>query len=61
MVNGVFFDLDVLIDMNQQCWIVEKTRPNIPIMKISKSDFNLIKSGIYSKQGNKIEDPYENG
>lgn len=55
MVNGVFFDLDVLIDMNQQCWIVEKTRPNIPIMKISKSDFNLIKSGIYSKQGNKID------
>jgi hypothetical protein len=55
MVNGIFFDLDVLVDLNQQCWIVEKTRPNVPIMKISKSDFNLIKSGIYSKQGNKID------
>jgi hypothetical protein len=55
MVNGVFFDLDVLVDMNQQCWIVEKTRPNFPIMKLSKSDFNLIRSGIYSKQGNKID------
>jgi hypothetical protein len=50
-----FFDLDTLILMNQEVWIVDKENPNIPLMKITKSDFNLIKSGIFKSQGNKIE------
>jgi len=50
-----FFDIDTLIRVNNMIWIIDKQNPNIPIFKISKSDFNLIKSGIYRNQGNKIE------
>lgn len=49
-----FFDIDVILSTNSQVWIIDKTIPNIPIMKISKSDFNLIKRGIYKSQGNSI-------
>jgi hypothetical protein len=49
-----FFDIDVILSTNSNVWIVDKTIPNIPIMKISKSDFNLIKRGIYKSQGNSI-------
>jgi len=55
MVKSHFFDIDTLIKFENQAWIVDKNNPNIPILKISKSDFNLIQSGIYRKQGNKIE------
>jgi hypothetical protein len=50
-----FFDIDTLILLNNQPWIVSKDNPNVPIMKISQSDFNLSKNGIYKSQGNKIE------
>lgn len=50
-----FIDLDALVDIDGSAWIVDKNSPNIPILKISKSDFNLIKSGIYRRQNNKIE------
>jgi hypothetical protein len=49
-----FFDIDVILSTNSKVWIVYKTIPNIPIMKISISDFNLIKRGIYKSQGNSI-------
>jgi len=49
-----FFDLDTILVTNAKVWIVDKTIPNIPIMKISQSDFNLIKSGVYKSQGNSI-------
>jgi hypothetical protein len=49
-----FFDIDVILSTNSQVWIVDKTIPNIPIMKVSKSDFNLVKRGIYKSQGNSI-------
>jgi hypothetical protein len=55
MVKSHFFDIDTLIKLENQAWIVDKNNPNVPIMKISKSDFNLIQSGIYRKQNNKIE------
>lgn len=55
MVKAHFFDLDTIISINNQAWIVDKKNPNVPLMKISKSDFNLIKSGIYRKQNNKVE------
>jgi len=55
MVKSHFFDIDTLIKLENQAWVVDKNNPNIPILKISKSDFNLIQSGIYRKQGNKIE------
>ena len=50
-----FFDIDTLIKFNNKAWIVDKNKPSKPIMKISKSDLSLISSGIYRKQGNKIE------
>ena len=50
-----FFDLDTILTTDNKVWIVDKTIPNIPIMKISQSDFNLIKKGIYKSQGNSID------
>lgn len=50
-----FFDLDTILMVNAKVWIVDKTIPNIPIMKISKSDFNLIRNGIYKSQGNSVD------
>lgn len=50
-----FFDIDAILDMNSKAWVVDKNKPNIPIMKISKSDFNLYKDGIFRKQGNRID------
>lgn len=49
-----FFDIDSILEVNAKVWIVDKTIPNIPIMKISQSDFNLVKNGIYRSQGNSI-------
>lgn len=49
------FNIDTLINLNQEIWIVDKNTPNFPLLKISQSDFKLIKSGIYKSQGNKIE------
>ena len=50
-----FFDIDTILNTNSKVWIVDKTKPNFPIMKISQSDFNLIKNGIYKSQGNSID------
>lgn len=49
-----FFDLDSILLVSAKVWIIDKTIPNIPIMKISQADFNLIKSGIYKSQGNEL-------
>lgn len=49
-----FFDLDTLIETSGKVWIVDKTYPNIPILKITKSEFNLIKKGIYRNNGHKL-------
>ena len=50
-----FFDLNCLIKINQQAWVVNKDNPNLPLYKIPPSEFRLIKSGIYAKKGNKID------
>ena len=55
MLRGIFIDLNVLLEMDNQAWVVDKKNANVPIVKISKSDFNLIKSGIFKKQGNKVD------
>lgn len=54
-MNARFFDLDTLISVNGKVWIVDKNNPNIPILKVLKSDFNLMKSGIYKSQGNRVD------
>lgn len=55
MKTGHFFDLDTLLVMDNKAWVVSKSNPNEPIMKINKSDFNLIKSGIYKSQNNRVD------
>ena len=44
-----FFDIDTLIKIKNKVWIISKTNPSKPILKIDKSEFNLIKKGIYKK------------
>ena len=48
------FDIDTILVIDSKVWIVDKTKPNIPILKISEYEFNLIKDGIYKSQDNKI-------
>lgn len=50
-----FFDIDTILVANSKVWVVDKRNPNVPIMKISQSDFNLIKSGIYKSQNSRID------
>jgi len=44
-----FFDIDVLVDVNSKVWVISKTKPTTPVIKISKHEFNLIKKGIYKR------------
>ena len=50
-----FVDLDCLLEMGGMAWIVDKSRPNVPIMKVTRHDFNLYRSGVYRSRGNKVE------
>lgn len=50
-----FFDLNCLLNIDRKAWIVDKSNPNKPIYKISQSEFKLIKSGVYSKKGNRMD------
>jgi hypothetical protein len=43
------YDIDTLLVVNSYVWIVPKTNPSFPILKLTMSEFNLIKSGIYKK------------
>ncbi len=47
MREAHIFNLDVLIHTNSSVWIVSIDNPSIPLVKISLSEFNLIKKGIY--------------
>ena len=56
MSEAHFYDISTLIQIEpSEAWVVDKTNPNVPIMKISKSDMRLMQSGIWKSQGNKIE------
>lgn len=48
-MNAHFFDLDTLIRVENSVWVVSKIKPNIPLLKISPSEFKMIKNGIYRK------------
>ena len=54
MMNAHFIELDIILKIESKPWIVDKLNPNIPIIKMDISEFNLFKSGIYKSQGNKI-------
>ena len=49
MRQGHFFDLDVLINIDNKVWIINKMKPSVPIIKLDRSEFNLIKKGVYRK------------
>lgn len=49
MSSAHFFDLDVLISVKSDVWIVSKTKPKNPVIKLTPSEFNLIKKGVYRK------------
>jgi len=49
-----FFDIETILVMDNKVWIVDKLNPKVPIIKVSRSEFNLIKSGIYRSQNNSI-------
>lgn len=53
--RSYFVDLDTLLTVNNEAWVVNKNNPTIPIKKISKTDFNLIRNGIFRSQDNKIQ------
>ena len=53
--KAFFFDLNSLITTNSKVWIVDRDKPNKPILRIPKSDFNLIKKGVYKKDDIKFE------
>lgn len=50
-----FFDIDTLIKVNSNIWVVSKDKPFIPILKITQSEFNLIKKGIYKSHNSSLE------
>jgi len=50
-----FLDLDSILSSDSKVWIVDRKSPKFPVMKISESEFNLIRSGIYKSQGNQIK------
>jgi hypothetical protein len=41
--------------MNSKVWIVDKLKPNNPLLRISKSEFNLIRKGVYKKDNIQFE------
>lgn len=53
-MNAYFIDIDTLLSVDNKVWIIDKSKPSIPILKINKSDFNLIKNGIYKYLDNRI-------
>lgn len=48
------FDLDTILVVDKMIWIIDKKSPNIPILKIKESDFNLIKKGIFKNRGERL-------
>ncbi len=49
-----FFDLDTIVNIDNKVWIIDKNNPNNPIIKISQSDFNLIRNGVYRSQNQRL-------
>ena len=50
-----FFDIDTLIVTDSKVWIVSKSNPSNPLLKIDQSEFKLIKSGVFTNKGEKIK------
>jgi hypothetical protein len=50
-----FFNIDCFVKLEQKAWIVDKSNPSNPLMKLSQSEFKLAKNGLFKKKGNKID------
>lgn len=51
-----FFDLDgTLWKIHSDIWVVDKEKPYKPVIKISSSEFSLIKNGIYKNDDIPLE------
>ncbi len=48
--NAHFFDINSIVTINSKVWIVSRKEPNKPIVRIPKSEFNLIRKGVYKNQ-----------
>jgi hypothetical protein len=45
------FNLDnLIVDYNPMVWIIDKNKPNEPILKINKSDYDVLKMDVYKGQ-----------
>jgi hypothetical protein len=53
-MNAHFFDIDTIIKDGAMVWIVSRSKPSDCILKVSQSDFNLMKKGIFKSHGNLI-------
>jgi hypothetical protein len=53
-MNAHFFDIDTIIKDGAMVWIVSRSKPSDCILKVSQSDFNLMKKGIFRSHGNLI-------
>lgn len=53
--KAFFFDINTLVTTNSKVWIIDRDKPNKPIIRIPKSDFNLIKKGVYKKDNIKFD------
>ena len=49
-----FFDIDTFIRLEQKVWIVDKSKPNKPLIKLSKSDYNVLKNKLFLNQDLKL-------
>lgn len=51
-----FFDLDdTLWSIDGKSWIIQKDKPNSPLIKLNKLQLTEILNGVYKKQDNSIE------
>ena len=49
-----FFDIDTFVKVEQKVWIIDKSKPNSPVLKLSKSDYNVLKKGLFLNQNLKL-------
>jgi hypothetical protein len=49
-MNAHFIDINSIVTINSKVWIVSRKEPNKPILRIPKSEFNLIRKGVYRNQ-----------
>lgn len=48
-MDAHIFDFSTLVTIDSKVWIVNRKDPNIPIIKMPKSEFNLLRKGVYKK------------